>query len=177
MLGVHLELVKLFSALFSSNGAVVYLGLLFMANEAPKILQYFVPALGTAPKWCSYLETITDELEETDQPAGTTFIVRLTKDYFFSYIPRFCSCTFVIVYLSNYFSVYDDYKFVTAKELEDLDLDVSVLKRMNMLRAYMHGYFIDARLYVKSKAVKQQFDFEKFKEKKVTNCRLTYVQL
>uniref|UniRef100_A0A158R587 Nucleolar protein 10 n=1 Tax=Syphacia muris TaxID=451379 RepID=A0A158R587_9BILA len=107
-------------------------GLIFIANEAPKILQYYVPGVGKAPKWCSYLETITEELEEAEQPA-----------------------------------VYDDYKFVTAKELEELNLDVDVLKRMNMVRAYMHGFFIDAKLYNKSKIAKNQFDFEKFKERKL----------
>lgn len=32
--------------------------------------QYYIPSLGPAPKWCAYLETITEELEETEQPAG-----------------------------------------------------------------------------------------------------------
>lgn len=52
-------------------------GLLFFANEAPKMLQYFVPAIGTAPKWCSYLDTVTEELEETEQPAGIHAIITL----------------------------------------------------------------------------------------------------
>lgn len=43
---------------------------MFMANDAPKMLQFFVPSIGVAPKWCSYLESITEELEETEQPAG-----------------------------------------------------------------------------------------------------------
>ncbi|KAI6219314.1 Nucleolar protein 10 [Aphelenchoides fujianensis] len=43
--------------------------LLFFANDAPKMLQYFVPALGPAPKWCYYLDSLTEELEETEQPA------------------------------------------------------------------------------------------------------------
>ena len=44
-------------------------------------------------------------------------------------------------------AVYDDYKFVTSKELESLGL--SNLVGSNLLRAYMHGYFIDMRLYSK----------------------------
>ena len=42
-------------------------------------------ALGPAPRWCSFLDSLTEELEESDQ--------------------------------SN---VYDDYKFVTKKELDSL---------------------------------------------------------
>ena len=30
---------------------------------------YFVPSLGPAPKWCSFLEGLTEELEETAAPA------------------------------------------------------------------------------------------------------------
>ena len=44
-------------------------------------------------------------------------------------------------------SVYDDYKFVTRRELEDLGL--SHLIGSNLLRAYMHGFFLDMRLYHK----------------------------
>ncbi|KAL3982454.1 NUC153 domain family protein [Acanthocheilonema viteae] len=105
-------------------------GLLFFANEAPKMLQYFVPALGTAPKWCSYLETITEELEETEQPA-----------------------------------VYDDYKFVTKEQLEEIGL--LHLVGTGLLRAYMHGYFIDIRLYNKAKTFTQPWAYENYKQRKV----------
>ena len=29
---------------------------------------YFVPALGPAPKWCSFLESLTEEMEERGNP-------------------------------------------------------------------------------------------------------------
>lgn len=44
-------------------------------------------SLGPAPKWCGFLDNLTEELEETVME-----------------------------------TVYDDYKFVTKKELEDLGL-------------------------------------------------------
>ncbi|CAG9538117.1 unnamed protein product [Cercopithifilaria johnstoni] len=105
-------------------------GLLFFANEAPKMLQYFVPALGTAPRWCSYLETITEELEETEQP-----------------------------------TVYDDYKFVTKEQLEEIGL--LHLIGTSLLRAYMHGYFIDIRLYNKAKTFTQPWAYENYKQRKI----------
>ncbi len=40
-------------------------GLVFLALESTKIGTYFVPSLGIAPKWCSFLENMTEELEET----------------------------------------------------------------------------------------------------------------
>ncbi|CAD5219418.1 unnamed protein product [Bursaphelenchus okinawaensis] len=105
-------------------------GLLFFANDTPKMLQYFVPALGLAPKWCHYLDNITEELEETEAPV-----------------------------------VYDDYKFVTKEQLDEVGL--SNLIGSNLLRAYMHGYFIDVRLYNKAKTLTQPFAFDSYKNRKI----------
>ena len=43
--------------------------------------------------------------------------------------------------------MYDDYKFVTRTELEELGLTQHI--GSSLLRAYMHGYFMDIRLYNK----------------------------
>jgi hypothetical protein len=32
--------------------------------DAPKIQAYFIPSLGPAPRWCHFLEGLTEELEE-----------------------------------------------------------------------------------------------------------------
>lgn len=42
-------------------------GLVFITGEGQKIQPYYIPTLGPAPKWCSYLDQITEELEETVQ--------------------------------------------------------------------------------------------------------------
>ena len=44
-------------------------------------------------------------------------------------------------------TIYDDYKFLTLEELKALSL--TSLIGSNLLRAYMHGYFVDQRLYRK----------------------------
>lgn len=46
-------------------------------------------------------------------------------------------------------NVYDDYKFVSRKELEALGLDHLI--GTDTLKAYMHGFFVDLRLYEKVK--------------------------
>ncbi|TIA82762.1 hypothetical protein E3P98_01151 [Wallemia ichthyophaga] len=38
-------------------------GLIMLANEAPEMSSYYVPQLGPAPKWCRFLDNITEELE------------------------------------------------------------------------------------------------------------------
>jgi ribosome biogenesis protein ENP2 len=62
-------------------------------------------------------------------------------------------------------TVYDDYKFVTKQELESIGL--SNLIGTNVLRAYMHGYFMDIRLYKKAKLVNEPFNYEEFKQRKI----------
>jgi len=37
----------------------------------------------------------------------------------------------------------------------------------NVLRAYMHGYFMDIRLYTKAKLINEPFNFEEFKKRKI----------
>lgn len=62
-------------------------------------------------------------------------------------------------------AVYDDYKFVTQQQLEEVGLEQLI--GTNLLRAYMHGYFIDIRLYNKAKTLTQPFAFENYKARKV----------
>jgi ribosome biogenesis protein ENP2 len=52
------------------------------------LLCKWMQSLGPAPRWCSFLDSLTEELEEKHMD-----------------------------------TVYDDYKFVTRKELQDLGLD------------------------------------------------------
>ncbi|KAH0564190.1 nucleolar protein 10 [Cotesia glomerata] len=105
-------------------------GLLFIANEDPKIQSYYIPNLGPAPSWCHWLDSMIEDMEET-----------------------------------NFETVYDNYKFVTEKELEELGF--SDLKGTNMLRAYMHGYFMDIRLWRKAIDAIKPFSYEEFKNKKI----------
>lgn len=86
--------------------------------------------MGPAPKWCSFLDNLTEELESN--PTST---------------------------------VYDDYKFVTKQELETIGL--GNLIGTNVLRAYMHGYFMDIRLYKKAKLMNDPFNFDEFKQRKI----------
>lgn len=68
-------------------------GLLFAAVEATQMAAWYVPALGPAPKWCSFIDNITDEIEVADT-ANT----------------------------GGAANAYEDFKFVDQAELERLDL-------------------------------------------------------
>ena len=43
-------------------------GLLMAAVEDKQIQTWFIPSIGPAPKWCSFLENITEELEQNPTP-------------------------------------------------------------------------------------------------------------
>ena len=102
-------------------------GMFFTANESPKMDIFFVPGLGPAPKWCSFLEKITEELEDE-------------KTY----------------------NLYEDHKFLVMKDLEELSC--TNLIGTNLLKPYMHGYFMDMKLYKKLRALAQPMNYEKYLE-------------
>jgi ribosome biogenesis protein ENP2 len=61
--------------------------------------------------------------------------------------------------------LYDNFKFVTRKELKKLGLENVV--GTTAAKAYMHGYFIDQRLYERAKLIANPFAFDEFKKKLV----------
>ncbi|XP_033873158.1 nucleolar protein 10-like [Acipenser ruthenus] len=105
-------------------------GMLFTANEDPKMNTFYIPALGPAPRWCSFLDNLTEELEENPET-----------------------------------TVYDDYKFVTRKDLDSLGL--AHLIGSPLLRAYMHGFFMDIRLYHKVKTMANPFAYDEYRKDKI----------
>jgi ribosome biogenesis protein ENP2 len=42
-------------------------GLVMLANEGVQVQSYYIPQLGPAPKWCAYLDHLTEELEENPE--------------------------------------------------------------------------------------------------------------
>ena len=105
-------------------------GLMLVGCDHSKIQSYFIPSMGPAPKWCHFLEGLTEELEENK---STT--------------------------------VYDDYKFVTKKDLNALGLDHLI--GTNLLRPSLHGFFLDLRLYKKAKSIADPFAYEKYRKQKI----------
>jgi len=105
-------------------------GLIFAALESERLGAYFIPALGPAPRWCHFLDALTEEMEENGTP-----------------------------------TVYDDYKFVTREELEELNL--GSLVGTKVLRPYMHGFFLDVRLHAKALSLSQPFAYETWRKERL----------
>lgn len=41
-------------------------GMFFLATESTKMQTYYIPSLGPAPRWAGFLDTLTEELEESN---------------------------------------------------------------------------------------------------------------
>ena len=41
-------------------------GLIFLALEQEKMQTYFIPELGPAPRWCSFLDNLVEDMEENE---------------------------------------------------------------------------------------------------------------
>ncbi len=116
-------------------------GMLLTANEGRQQHSFFIPRLGPAPKWCSFLDNLVEEMAEnpndpnafTSQTAG---------------------------------SVYDNYKFLTTEQLKSLNL-AHLIGTTSLLRPYMHGYFVAQRLYEEAKLIADPFVWEEERNKRV----------
>ena len=113
-------------------------GVLCAAVEAQRVRSYYVPQLGTAPKWCSFLDTFTEELETDDaRERGGKSATTEGGD------------------------VYENFKFVGSKsELEELGL--GELMGTDMIKPLAHGFFVPINLYRRAVEDSVPFAYEKY---------------
>jgi ribosome biogenesis protein ENP2 len=106
-------------------------GMLLTANEGKQQHAFFIPQLGPAPRWCSFLDNMVEEMAE-EAPAET----------------------------------YDNYKFLTLPELKSLNL-AHLIGTSNLLRPYMHGYFVASKLYEQARLIANPYMWEEERTKKI----------
>ncbi|WPH02460.1 nucleolar protein 10 [Acrodontium crateriforme] len=98
-------------------------GMLLTANEGRQQHAFFIPQLGPAPKWCAFLDNLVEEMaEDADDPNAFNSAKTSAGE------------------------VYDNYKFLDMTQLRELSLD-HLVGQTNLLRPYMHGYFVAQKLY------------------------------
>jgi ribosome biogenesis protein ENP2 len=61
---------------------------------------------------------------------------------------------------------YDNYKFLTMPELKSLSLD-HLVGKTNLLRPYMHGYFVAAKLYDQARLIANPYIWEEERAKRI----------
>lgn len=116
-------------------------GMLLTANEGRQQHSFFIPQLGPAPKWCSFLDNLVEEMaEDPNDPSAFTS--------------------------AQAGSVYDNFKFLTVPQLRTLNLE-HLIGRTNLLRPYMHGYFVAQRLYDEARLITNPYIWEEERAKRV----------
>ncbi|TAQ85987.1 hypothetical protein B7494_g5689 [Chlorociboria aeruginascens] len=106
-------------------------GMVLTANEGKQQHAFFIPQLGPAPKWCSFLDNMVEEMAE-EAPSET----------------------------------YDNYKFLTLPELKAFNLG-HLVGTTNLLRPYMHGYFVASKLYEQARLIANPFIWDEERTKRV----------
>lgn len=106
-------------------------GMILTANEGKQQHAFFVPQLGPAPRWCSFLDNMVEEMAE-----------------------------------EVHTETYDNYKFLTLPELKSLSLS-HLIGKTNLLRPYMHGYFVASKLYEQARLIANPYVFEEERMKRV----------
>lgn len=92
---------------------------------------FFIPGLGPAPKWCSFLDNMVEEMAEEAKT-----------------------------------ETYDNYKFLTLPELKSLSL-AHLIGKSNLLRPYMHGYFVASKLYDQARLIANPYIWEEERVKRI----------
>ncbi|KAJ5785060.1 Ribosome biogenesis protein ENP2 [Penicillium pulvis] len=116
-------------------------GMLLTANEGRQQHSFFIPQLGPAPRWCSFLDNLVEEMaEDPNDPNAFTS--------------------------SQAGAIYDNFKFLTVPQLRTLNLE-HLIGRTNLLRPYMHGYFVAQRLYEEARLIANPYVWEEERAKRV----------
>ena len=116
-------------------------GMLLTANEGKQQHAFFIPQLGPAPRWCSFLDNVVEEMAD-DPNDPNAYSARRTGE------------------------VYDNYKFLTPPQLREFNLD-HLVGKTTLLRPYMHGYFVAQQLYEEARLITNPSTWEEERAKRV----------
>lgn len=116
-------------------------GMLLTANEGRQQHSFFIPQLGSAPRWCSFLDNVVEEMAE-DPNDPNAFTGQKGGE------------------------VYDNHKFLTTQQLASLNLS-HLVGTTSLLRPYMHGYFVAQRLYEEARLIAEPYVWEEERNKRI----------
>ena len=128
-------------------------GLVMTANEGIQMTTYYIPQLGPAPRWCSFLENITEELEDTAGGGQTVY-----EDY------KFVSRAELATYVCSTFVAITcciNCRFCL------ISLGLDHLVGTPALKPYMHGYFLSLKLYDAARVIANPYVYEEHHAKMV----------
>ena len=117
--------------------------MILTANEGKQQHAFFIPQLGPAPKWCAFLDNVVEEMADDPNDPNSYSNSRRTGE------------------------VYDNFKFLTPPQLRSLNLD-HLVGKTNLLRPYMHGFFVAQKLYEEARLIANPTSYEEERRKRVS---------
>ena len=57
-----------------------FIAVIFLALETERLGAYFTPSLGPAPRWCHFLDNLTEEMEEANETSVYDDYKFVTRD-------------------------------------------------------------------------------------------------
>ena len=139
-------------------------GLIFMPCEAKRIGAFFIPSLGPAPKFCSFLDNLTEEMEESNTSSVYDEYKFLTMEELEKYNGKHLVGTkFLKSYMHGY--ILKSKMFDKVRE----NYNFYPKTNQNFIRKFFFGFFINffrfLRIFITKKFQTYQ---KKFKNQK--NC-------
>jgi ribosome biogenesis protein ENP2 len=116
-------------------------GMFLTANEGRQQHAFFIPQLAPAPKWCSFLDNVVEEM--ADDPNDPAAFSRHKAG-----------------------EVYHNHVYLTLPQLQSLSLD-HLIGKTTLLRPYMHGFFIDKQLYDEARLIANPTSYADERAKRV----------
>jgi ribosome biogenesis protein ENP2 len=118
-------------------------GMFLTANEGRQQHAFFIPQLGPAPKWCSFLDNVVEEMaDDPNDPAAAAFSRQKAGE------------------------VYHNHVYLTLPQLQALSLD-HLIGKTALLRPYMHGFFIDKQLHDEARLIANPTSYADERAKRV----------
>ncbi len=114
-------------------------GLLLAAGETPHTMAYYIPSLGKAPRWCAFLDSVTEEMEERKVERGEDEIFENFKFVTREELTAIGGERFqflAVLFLKK-----------RGKKLGDSLIGTKYIRR------YMHGFFLSSKLFKQLRAV------------------------
>lgn len=110
---------------------------------------YYVPALGPAPRWASFLENITEEMEDSTTRTAYEDFKFVERNELKTYVPpTFPPSYCMLIYTPR-------------------RLGLDHLIGTPALKPYMHGYFVSLQLYDTARVIANPFAYAEHREKLV----------
>lgn len=119
-----------------------------LANEGIQMNAFYIPQLGPAPRWCSFLDNITEEME--DQTGRSVY-----EDY------KFVERGELARYVLDAFRPSVIFELTVCHHRLGLDHLVGT----PALKPYMHGYFLSLKLYDAARVIANPYVHAEHRDK------------